>query len=207
LECDPGYVSDKPPFITCVEGKYQPASQSDFVCKPAVALILTTEGELELFSHDGRCNDILTNLPPFITVGQTIDLLDNQLSIVGFNVQTESWSTMSLENPRGGLLANLWTYETITITKIPPHSPIPRHLNFVYGQHLVLKGGEEGKQTYPSVGQLKSRDFFDDAVTKDLFSVGFSSEACRIRLNKDIYFVIGGFPYLNTQKSRTTKSR
>jgi hypothetical protein len=195
LECEPGYVSDSPIVTTCVNGKYKPYKPSDLVCQPAIALILTTQGEMELFS-DTKCNKKLTNLPPFITSSQTIDLLDSQLAIVGFNVQTQTWNYISLEDPREGLLANQWTNQTLST--ITHQSKIPRHANLIDGEHLVLKGGDENTKPYPNIGQLKSINFFDQ---QGIQFTSFPSDSCRVRINKDTYLVTGGFADKEIQSS------
>ena len=62
------------PVVTCVDGRYEPMKPSLFSCQPAVALILTTKGEMELFSAEEKYSRKLDNLP--------LQAADNQASKV-----------------------------------------------------------------------------------------------------------------------------
>ena len=77
MNCDPGYESDLPPTITCVDGNYEPYRPEEFVCQKTVALIVTKAGEMEVFGEESKCNRIMGNIPPMALGGHTVDLLDN----------------------------------------------------------------------------------------------------------------------------------
>ena len=53
-------MAEKTPIITCVKGRYQPQAPNTYVCAPAVALIFSSEGEVEVFSKNRKCNQKIT---------------------------------------------------------------------------------------------------------------------------------------------------
>ena len=101
LDCDPGYMSDLPPIISCVDGNYEPNRPQEFTCQKTVALIVSKAGEMEIFGEDSKCNRIMTNIPPLNFTGHSVSLLDNQLILGASSVASDSWRYLSLRNPRG----------------------------------------------------------------------------------------------------------
>ena len=109
LTCDPGYVSHLPPVVTCVKGKYQPADPRLFKCQPAVALVVTESGKLEIFSNDERCNQIISNAPPFVLKEHSVMLQVDRLLLEGYTERESRRVQLILDGVRSGILANQWT--------------------------------------------------------------------------------------------------
>ena len=142
LHCAPGYVSQLTPMVTCADGKYQPRRPSDFVCQPAVALILSTEGEIEVFSPEGACSQKLTKSDHLSATGHSFTLLDNQIVVVGYQEECGSWKSIALEDPRGGLLSSRLSGTSSQLGGAAPR----HHTAFTHGQSLYLLGGEQKTQ-------------------------------------------------------------
>ena len=53
------------------------------MCAPAVALIFSSGGEVEVFSKDKKCNQKIVDFPDFGGEGHSVDLLDEQLVLLG----------------------------------------------------------------------------------------------------------------------------
>ena len=160
---------------------------SSFVCQPAVALIAFNDGQLEVFSKDKRCNQQLINISQFSsfsTSGQTLDLLDDQLVLMGDAKLGTSWKYIRIHSPRDGLLSIKFGKETSPI-KGSPH----RHTSYSNGNKLVVLGGEQNtkvkleKNTWKEL-KLRWKNQTD-------FS-GYSSAACQVKLQKNIHLLIGG---------------
>ena len=76
LDCEPGYMSDLPPITTCVLGNFVPHRPEKFTCQQTVALLVSDEGEMEVFGEEETCNRLMTNIPPLSLTGHSISLLD-----------------------------------------------------------------------------------------------------------------------------------
>ena len=100
LNCDPGYESELPPIITCVDGNYEPNRPEEFVCQKTVALIVTKAGEMEVFSDNSKCNRVMGNIPPMTLGGHSVNLLDNYLVITESREVNNGWWYSSLSNAR-----------------------------------------------------------------------------------------------------------
>lgn len=177
--------------MTCVDGRYEPSKPSLFTCEPALALIVSKTGEMEVFSPNTKCNRKLSNIPKASFDGHSVDLLDNKL-ILGsllFTSSEDSWSYFSLEDPRSGLLANKWTHTT-TMTKEAPVF----HTSFVHGKDLVYLGGKHNIQTKLQNGRVESGEWniFTLLHKNGTEFTNFKSFACQIKHNKNMFLVIGG---------------
>ena len=139
MNCDPGYESDLPPIITCVDGNYEPNRPEEFVCQKTVALIVTKAGEMEVFGEESKCNRIMGKIPPMSLGGHTVNLLDNYLVITESREVKDGWWYRSLSNARQGLLANSWKESPKTLGDDGP----VRHLSFVYGKDLFFWEGKK----------------------------------------------------------------
>ena len=125
-----------------MEGKYLPHRPSEFVCQAAVALIISPEGEVEVFSPDGACNQKLTHSVHLSALGHSVNLLDNQLVLVGYKGNGGGWKSITLEDPRGGLLSS-----RLSLTNSELGEAAPRHhTTSVHGHSLYLLGGEQDTQ-------------------------------------------------------------
>ena len=138
LDCDPGYVAQKTPIITCVKGRYQPQAPNTYVCAPAVALIVSSRGEVEVFSKNKNCSQKIVDSPHFGGQGHTVDLLDEQLILLGDNSQLGGkFDYKSIHHPRKGLLGMKFSKEVSPVGNSPLW-----HTSHVYGNQLLAIGGE-----------------------------------------------------------------
>jgi hypothetical protein len=124
-----------------------------------------------------------------MTTSHTIDLVDDQLVIVGFNTQSDTWQFIRLDDSRGGLLANHWISSNMIGKDSPRTRTIPRHVSYVKGQHLNILGGNQNRPTQIDLGNLNTFHFVNEDGT--LFN-GFPSDACGVRTDIETYVVIGG---------------
>ena len=190
LDCDPGYMSDLPPIISCVDGNYEPNRPQEFVCHKTVALVVSKAGEMEVFGEDGKCNRMMANIPPQLSLkGHSVNVLDNQLVIGAFSVTSNSWKYLSLRSPRSGLLANAWI-ETKTLGTDAPVG----HLSFVYGKDLVFLGGERGTQVILQNGRTENGEW---NTLKLSWKNGASfdevpQDACLVKVNSYMFAILGG---------------
>ena len=195
MDCDPGYTSDLPPIISCVDGNYKPNRPQEFVCQKSVALIVSKSGEMEVFGEDSKCNRIMANMPSLSLNGHSVSLLDNQLVIGAFSVTSDSWKYLSLRDPRSGLLSNPWTETKTFGTNVPVG-----HLSFVYGKDLVFLGGERCTQVILQNGRTENGEWnalrlswkngtsFDDVP----------QDACLVKVNSYKFALFGGRKYPRT---------
>ena len=191
LDCSAGYVSQWAPLVTCVNGRYEPSKPSLFTCEPAVALLVSKSGEMEVFSSNAKCNRKLNNIPQASFDGHTVNLLDNKL-ILGpllYTASQDSWSYLSLENPRSGLLADKWTHTTTMAQEVPGF-----HTSFVHDKDLIYLGGKHNLQTMLQNGRAESGEWnvFTLLRKNGLKFTEFKSSACQIKTKKNMFLVIGG---------------
>ena len=174
-----------------MNGRYEPSKPSLFTCEPAVALLVSKSGEMEVFSSNAKCNRKLNNIPQASFEGHTVNLLDNKL-ILGALFYTESqdsWSYLSLEDPRSGLLANRWTHTT-TMTQEAPGF----HTSFVHDKDLVYLGGKHNIQTKLQNGRVESGEWniFTLLWKNGTAFNDVKSSSCHIKINKNTFLVLGG---------------
>ena len=167
---------------------------SQFVCEPAAALVISSGGEVEIFSKDEKCQQKLTNTPPFGATGHTLDLVDNQLIMVGYVIDAASWKVMTLDDPRGGLLANQWSSTSSHGIENSRY-----HTSYVRDNALALVGRDQKTQAKLENGEWKS--FNLRWVNGSIFS-NFSSASCGLKLKNDMFLVIGGIADRETSSSR-----
>ena len=189
LGCDPGYLPDLIPITTCVDGHYQPYRPEKFLCQPAVALLLSIEGEMEVIGEDARCNQIMPNIPIPSQSGLTLEMLDNQLIIGAFGVTNNSWNYIQHTDPRSNLLADLWTESTTLGSNAPIH-----HLSFVFGKDLVFLGGVSGSQMILQKRRTANGEW-NALRLKWTNATNFNfltQDACVVKVTKDEFIVLGG---------------
>ena len=191
-------MSQWTPLVTCVNGQYEPSKPSQFICEPAVALLVSKLGEIEVFSSDVKCNQKLNNIPKANFDGHTVNLLDNKLILgaLASSPSQDSWSYLSLEDPRGGLLANKWTHITTMTQESPRH-----HTSFVHGKDLVFLGGKDNIQTKLRNGRVESGEW---NVFTLLWKNGtefrnFKSSSCQVKIETNMVLVIGGHNSIGSQ--------
>ena len=174
-----------------MNGNYEPKRPEQFVCQESIALIVSKTGDIEVFGRDEKCNQMVANAPEFSFNGHSVNLLDNYLVIATSIYSSSEWWYHSLRAARGGLLANPWEHTNTT----GDDAPI-RHISFVYGNNLVMLGGEANSQVMIETG----RDVFGQWKTKTLsltwpnrkyfeFSI---KDACVVKVAMDSFFVLGG---------------
>ena len=189
LDCDPGYMPDLIPITTCVDGHYQPYRPEQFLCQPALALLLSAEGELEVVGEDAKCNQIMANVPIPQSSGKTLSLIDNALIVGAFSITHNNWNYIRHTDPRGSLQTNLWTESTAVGTSAPV-----RHLGLVFGKDLVFLGGEQGSQAILQNGRAENGEW---NALKLKWTSGsnfnfFTQDACAVKVNRDEFVLLGG---------------
>ena len=186
-------MSDLTPVFECTDGKYEPETPNNFFCKPAVALLISDNGEREIVSTEPRCDQVLSRIPNKKMRGHSIDLLDNELILGATTVDSETnWRFMSLNNPRAGLLTNQWTQTKIVGLQAPRN-----HVTFSFGKSLVYFGGDFKSQSLLQNGRKESGEWsllklLKRGSNKKEFFDKFSSHACSAKLDQNKFLVIGG---------------
>ena len=181
------------PIITCVKGRYQPQAPNTYVCAPAVALIVTSRGEVEVFSKDNKCNQKILDVPYFGGEGHSIDLLDEQLVLLGDKSQLNGkFEYKSIHHPRKGLLGMKFSNE------ISPAGSTPLwHTSHVYGNQLLAIGGDFGSKAKLSSTLWTGTNLRWQNGTQ--FS-RTASGACGAKVTKDVFLLIGGFQQVKDAK-------
>ena len=172
-------------MVTCVDGRYQPNRPSEFVCQPAVALVVSNDGEISVFSPEGACSQKLTHSQHLSAKGHSVNLLDNQLVLVGYKEECGSWKSISLEDARGGLLSSRLSVSCSELGKVAPR----HHTTFVHGHSLYLLGGEQNALAKMEKGIWSKTNFkWKDGRPFSSLTLG----ACSISISKDVFIVLGG---------------
>ena len=141
---------------------------------------------MEVFSPEGACSQRLPHSKRLSGVGNSINLLDNQVVLVGYEEDCGSWHSVALEDPRGGLLSS-----RLTVTCSELGEAAPRHHNtFVHGHSLHLLGGEQNTQAKLENGVWSNINY--KWIDGRPFS-SLTSGACSISINTDMFIVMGGF--------------
>ena len=174
------------PVVYCVDGRYRPFRPSEFICQPAIALLISTGGEVEVFSPDGVCNQKVTYSEHFAATGHSVNLVDDQLILVGQEPEGRSWKYITLHDPRGGLLASKMSISgTMLGGSAPTH-----HSSFSRGASLYLLRGSQGTQAKYEKGVWNNLNLrWQDGRAFSSFVIG----SCSVTLNKDTIMIFGGF--------------
>ena len=154
---------------------------------------------MEIFGEDSKCNRLMTNIPPLSLGGHSVSLLDNYLVIAASGVTSDGWWYHSLEDPRGGLLANPWKH-----TKTLGNDAPVNHVSFVYGKDLVLLGGERGTQVALQNGREENGEWNALRLTLKMDGSNFDlfpEDACVVKVAKYTFVVLGGKQTLNHEMS------
>ena len=130
----------------------------------------------------------------FSTSGQTIDLLDDKLILVGDKRLGGKFKYLSINSPRTNLLALKYSQESSSI-KGSPYG----HTSYVQGNKLTLLGGDQSsKATLSTDIWTKLNLRWRNQTT---FS-SFTSAACRVKLTQDKFVLMGGLS--NDKKNAVT---
>ena len=185
LDCDAGYVSQRPPIISCVDGRYEPYRPSTFICQPAAVLVITEKGNVEIFSDKPECQSkVVEKFSHFTGVGRTLSLLDDQILLVGGDPSATKFTYVSIQNPRRGLHAMKYSIE-----KFPLGGSPHNHASFVSGNRLLVVGGAhrtKGKFEDFTWNSLNLRKPDGTKFTS------IASSPCSVKIGRDIYLVLGG---------------
>ena len=172
--------------MTCVDGTFEPHNPSTYCCNPAAALLAFSDGSLEIFSTQKICNQVILKYSNFSTSGQTIDLLDDQLILVGDKKLGGKFKYLNIDSPRTNLLALKYSQENSSI-KGSPH----RHTSYVQGNKLTLLGGDQSSKA------ILNKDMWTKLnlrwINQTTFSI-FTSSACKVQLTRNEFVWIGGVP-------------
>ena len=156
-----------------------------FVCAPATALIVSSIGEVEVFSKDQKCNKKVLEFSTFGGEGRSIDLLDDQLVLLGDSTigNYGAFAYKSVAHPRKGLLGMSFT------TELAPVGNSPRwHTSHAYGNLLLAIGGEFQSEAKLSSKVWTTFNFHQNGFSFASIPIG----ACKVKLEREIFLVIGG---------------
>ena len=173
-------------MVDCVDGKYEPAKPSSFVCQPAAALIVTHTGEVEVISSSS-CSMALDGFRNFSGHGRSASLLDNELVILGNDTLSGTGGNyITIQNPREGLLAMKYTIESFPTRGSPFH-----HTALQSENRMTVIGGK-----YRTRAKLEEYTWFDinlkwEESNKGPFAPKFFS-ACTVKDAQNSFYVFGG---------------
>ena len=163
-----------------------PSAPGKFVCDPAMAAIFSPQGEIEIFSNDAKCNQIILDSSPFRGEGRSIDLLDEELLILGDNSAGENgkFEYKEIHKPRKGLLGMRFSAKVLDQSDFGQGFNSPRwHTSYVFGNEFLALGGE-----FETGAQLLRGQWTSLSPSYPNKIVG----ACKVRLEKDTFLLIGG---------------
>ena len=189
-------MAEKTPIITCVKGRYQPQAPNTYVCAPAVALIFSSEGEVEVFSKNRKCNQKIVDFPRFGGQGHSIDLLDEQLILLGGKSRLGGkFEYKSIHQPRKGLLGMKFSEEISPVGNSPLW-----HTSQVYGNQLLAIGGEFESKVRLSSTLWKGLNLRWQNGSQ--FS-RFANGSCAVKVAKDVFVLVGGSEQVKESKIET----
>ena len=128
----------------------------------------------------------------FSTSGQTIDLLDDKLILVGDKRLGGKFKYLSIKSPRENMLAVKYSRETSSIKGSPY-----KHTSYVQGNKLTLLGGEQSSKA------TLDKDVWTKLNLRWMNQSTFStltSSACQVQLTKNEFVVMGGLPNVKSEK-------
>lgn len=180
-------MAHRTPVVVCVDGKYEPAKPSTFVCQPAAALIITQTGEMEVVAQTQlNCSMALPQFRNFSGHGRSASLLDNELVILGNDTLSGTGGNfITIQHPRDGLLAIKYTKESFP-TRGSPY----RHTALPSENKLTVMGGR-----YRTRAKLEQYSWIDInlkwEVNNEPFKQNFFS-ACTVKVDRNSFFIFGG---------------
>ena len=150
---------------------------------------MSSSGEVEIFSKNKKCNQKILDFPAFGGQGRTIDLLDEQLVLLGENKRGRRFQYKSIHQPRKGLLGMKFSVEVSPLGNSPFH-----HTSHAYGNELVAIGGD-----------FKTKARLSNTVWNGLnlrwrngsLFTQLTTGACQVKLAKDVFLLIGGLRQVN----------
>ena len=171
-------------MVECVEGKYEPAKPSSFVCEPAAALIISRSGEVEVISD--QCSMFLTHFRNFSGKGRTASLLDSELVVIGNETLSGNGGNfIRIQNPRDGLLAMKYIKQGF-----PTRGSPFLHTALASGNKLTVIGGKHKTRAL-----LEEYSWLDINLkweeTNEHFVPNFFS-ACTVNDKQNSFYIFGG---------------
>ena len=187
-------AEDFPFYLWSIFASCQSLSQAPntFVCAPAVAVIFSSSGEVEVFSKNRKCNQKIMEFPSFGGQGRSVDLLDEQLILLGDNKFGGKFEYKSIHQPRKGLLGMKFSKEVSPIGNSPLW-----HTSHAFGNQLLAIGGEFQSKARLSNTLWNGLNLrWQNGSRFSRFAIG----ACKVKLFKDVFLLIGGFERVNGSK-------
>ena len=130
--------------------------------------------------------------PSFGGQGRSIDLLDEQLILLGDNKLGGKFEYKSIHQPRKGLLGMKFTKEVSPIGNSPLW-----HTSHAFGNQLLAVGGDFQSKARLSNAVWNGLNLrWQNSSRFSRFAVG----ACKVKLAKDVFLVIGGFERVKESK-------
>ena len=149
---------------------------------------------MEILSKQERCSQVILKNSNFSTSGHTIDLLDDQLILVGDKRLGGKFKYFRIHSPRENMLAMKYSWESSSI-KGSPHG----HTSYVQGNKLTLLGGDQNsKATLNTDIWINLNLRWRNQTT----FLAFTSASCRVKLTQDKFVLMGGLP--NDKKDAET---
>ena len=155
-------------------------------------MIFSSSGEVEVFSKNQKCNQQIVEFPSFGGQGRSIDLLDEQLILLGDNKFGGKFEYKSIHQPRKGLLGMKFTKEVSPIGNSPHW-----HTSHAFGNQLLAIGGEFQSKARLSNTLWNGLNLrWQNGSTFSRFATG----ACKVKLAKDVFLLVGGFERVKERK-------
>ena len=155
-------------------------------------MIFSSGGEVEVFSKNQKCNQRIVEFPSFGGEGRSIDLLDEDLVLLGDNKLGGKFEYKSIHQPRKGLLGMKFSEEVSPIGNSPLW-----HTSHAFGNQLLAIGGDfqsKAKLSNSLWNGLNLR--WQNGSRFSRFAIG----ACKVKLTKDVFLLVGGVEQVNGSK-------
>ena len=140
---------------------------------------------MEIFSDKPECqSEVVESFSNFDGVGKTLSLLDDQILLVGGDLNATKHTYISIQNPRRGLHAMKYSIE-----KFPLGGSPHNHASFVSGNRLLVLGGAHRTKAKFEDFTWNSLDLRKPDGTKFTSVV---SSPCTVKISRDEYLILGG---------------
>ena len=168
-----------------MDGRYEPFRPSTFICQPAAVLVITERGDVEIFSHKSECQSkVVENFSNFTGFGRTMSLLDDQILLVGGDLNATKHTYVNIQHPRRGLHAMKYTIEKFPLGG-SPHA----HTSLGSGNRLLVVGGAHRTKAKFEDFTWNSLDLRKPDKTK---FTSYVSSPCSVKISRDEYLILGG---------------
>ena len=148
-------------------------------------LVITERGDVEIFSHKSECQSkVVENFRNFTGVGRTMSLLDDQILLVGGDLNATKYTYVNIQHPRRGLHAMKYTIEKFPLGG-SPHA----HTSLGSGNRLLVVGGAHRSRAKFEDFTWNSLDLVKPDRTKFTSLV---SSPCSVKISRDEYLILGG---------------